>query len=113
VWTDTAVVLVAGSRHAFAEATAEGLWLQVSPPLLGLGVVVGERRLLVLGDGAPWVRTWFEGLGISPISMRMMDRTALASETLLSKESTVSGENDPGNGCPLDRSMPILYITMR
>ena len=30
VWTYTAVVLVAGLRYAFAEATAEGLWLQVS-----------------------------------------------------------------------------------
>ena len=30
VWTFTAVVLVAGLRYAFAEATAEGLWLQVS-----------------------------------------------------------------------------------
>jgi hypothetical protein len=29
VWTYTAVVLVAGLRYAFAEATAEGLWLQV------------------------------------------------------------------------------------
>ena len=29
VWTFTAVVLVAGLRYAFAEATAEGLWLQI------------------------------------------------------------------------------------
>jgi hypothetical protein len=29
------VVLVAGLRYAFAEATAEGLWLQVSALLLG------------------------------------------------------------------------------
>ena len=65
VWTYTAVVLVAGLRYAFAEATAEGLWLQVSALLLELGVLSGERRLLVLGDGAAWIRTWFEGLGIS------------------------------------------------
>ena len=37
VWTFTAVVLVAGLRYAFAEATAEGLWLQVSALLLQLG----------------------------------------------------------------------------
>ena len=30
VWTFTSVVLVAGLRYAFAEATAEGLWLQFS-----------------------------------------------------------------------------------
>ena len=65
VWTYTAVVLVAGLRYAFAEATAEGLWLQVSALLLELGVLSGERRLLVLGDGAAWIRAWFEGLGIS------------------------------------------------
>ena len=42
VWTFTAVVLVAGLRYAFAEATAEGLWLQVSALLLQLGVLSGE-----------------------------------------------------------------------
>ncbi len=58
-------VLVAGLRYAFAEATAEGPWLQVSALLLQLGVLSGERRLLVLGDGAAGIRTWFESLGIS------------------------------------------------
>jgi hypothetical protein len=65
VWTYTAVVLVAGFRYALAEATAEGLWSQVAALLLELGVLGGERRLLVLGDGAAWIRAWFEGLGIS------------------------------------------------
>ena len=69
VWTYTAVVLVAGLRYAFAEATAEGLWWQVSALLLELGVLRGERRLLVLGDGAGWIRTWFEGLGIGSKAM--------------------------------------------
>jgi Uncharacterised protein family (UPF0236) len=69
VWTDTAVVLVAGWRYAFAEATAEGLWLQVATLLLELGVLTGARRLLVLGDGATWIRTWFEGLGLPSKAM--------------------------------------------
>jgi hypothetical protein len=69
VWTYTAVVLVAGLRYAFAEATAEGLGLQVGALLLELGVLCGERQLLVLGDGAAWIRTWFEGLGLSPKAM--------------------------------------------
>ena len=51
-------------RYAFAEATAEGLWLRVSALLLQLGVPAA-RRLLVLGDGAAWIRAWFESLGIS------------------------------------------------
>jgi hypothetical protein len=65
VWTYTAVVLVGGLRYALAEASVEGLWLQVAALLLELGVLNGARRLLVLGDGATWIRTWFEGLGIS------------------------------------------------
>jgi len=69
VWTYTAVVLVAGLRYAFAEATAEGLWVQVSALLLELGVLSGARQLLVLGDGAAWIRTWFENVGISPKAM--------------------------------------------
>lgn len=69
VWTFTAVVLVAGWRYALAEATAEGLWLQVGALLLELGVLSGERRLLVLGDGASWIRNWFEGLGVAPKAM--------------------------------------------
>jgi hypothetical protein len=69
VWTFTAVVLVAGLSYAFADATAEGLWWQVSALLVDLGVVSGQRRLLVLGDGASWIRTWFEGLGIYPKAM--------------------------------------------
>jgi hypothetical protein len=69
VWTYTAVVLVAGLRYCLSEATSEGLWLQVSALLLELGVLCGERRLLVLGDGAGWIRTWFEGLGIDSKAM--------------------------------------------
>ena len=68
-WTYTAVVLVAGWQYACAEATAAGLWLQVSALLMELGVLDGTRRLLVLGDGGSWIRTWFEGLRISPKTM--------------------------------------------
>jgi hypothetical protein len=69
IWTYTTVVLVAGLQYGFADATAEGLWLQVSALLLELGVLCGERRLLVLGDGASWIRTWFESLGIDSKAM--------------------------------------------
>ena len=53
VWTSTAVVLVAGWHSAWAEATAEGLGLQVAALLLELGVLTNVRRLLVLGNGVP------------------------------------------------------------
>jgi hypothetical protein len=69
VWTFTAVVLVAGLSYALADATTEGLWLQVSALLVDLEILSGKRRLLVLGDGASWIRTWFESLGIDPKAM--------------------------------------------
>jgi hypothetical protein len=69
IWTDTAVVLVAGLRYALADATTEGLWVQVAALLLEWEVLSGGRRLLVLGDGASWIRTWFESLGIDPRAM--------------------------------------------
>ncbi|HMB08740.1 MAG TPA: UPF0236 family protein, partial [Isosphaeraceae bacterium] len=69
LWTYTAVVLVAGLQYVFAEATAEGLWFQVGALLLELGVLSSERRLLVLGDDAAWIRTRFESLGVSPKAM--------------------------------------------
>src|SRR4051794_2709677 len=69
VWTFTAVVLVAGVQYALAESTAEGLWFQVAASLVTLGVLSGERPLLVLGDGASWIRSWFEGLGVGPKAM--------------------------------------------
>jgi hypothetical protein len=69
IWTFTAVVLVAGLRYALADATAEGLWFQVSALLLESQVLGGGRRLLVLGDGASWIRRWFEGPGIDPKAM--------------------------------------------
>ena len=49
VWTFTAVVLVAGLRYAFAEATAEGLWLQVSGAVTPVGG--SQRRAPVAGPG--------------------------------------------------------------
>ena len=69
VWTFTAVVLVAGWQYALADATAEGLWLQVSALWLELGALTNARRLLVLGDGAAWIRAWFEGLGVPLAAM--------------------------------------------
>jgi hypothetical protein len=69
VWTFTAVVLVAGLRYAVAESTAEGLWFQGAALLRQLGVLSGERRVLVLGDGAAWIRSWFAGLELSPEAM--------------------------------------------
>ena len=42
---------------------------QVGALLAVLGVPRGTRRLLVLADGARWIREWFEGLGLSDGTM--------------------------------------------
>ena len=62
VWTFTAVVLVAGCAHLLSEASPADLWWRVGALLAELGVLKGDRRLLVLGDGAAWIRVWFAQL---------------------------------------------------
>ena len=61
----TATVMVGKLRYYFAEASPCQLWPQVASVLCLLGVLSGERQLLVLGDGAIWIRNWFEGLQLS------------------------------------------------
>jgi hypothetical protein len=60
----TAVVMIAGCCWHLAAATATELSYQVGALLAVLGVHRGTRRLLVLADGARWIRDWFEGLGV-------------------------------------------------
>jgi hypothetical protein len=63
--TFTGLVLVGGLQYFVAYATAEGLFEQLAGLLCRLDVLDGARQLLVLADGAAWIRTWFEGLGLS------------------------------------------------
>jgi hypothetical protein len=67
--TFTGLVLVGGLRYFLADGTAEGLFEQLAGLLCRLEVLDGTRRLLVLADGASWIRTWFEGLGLSGQAM--------------------------------------------
>jgi hypothetical protein len=60
----TAVVMITGRCWHLAAATAQELAYQVGALLAVLGVHRGARRLLVLADGARWIRDWFEGLGV-------------------------------------------------
>ncbi len=64
ILTLTAVVLIAGRCWHLAADTTQELVYQVGALLAVLGVHRGTRRLLVLADGARWIRDWFEGLGI-------------------------------------------------
>ena len=62
VWTYTAVIMtVAGTLH-FVARSPTSLWLQVGACLALLGIHEGNYRLLVLADGAKWIRSWFEAL---------------------------------------------------
>jgi hypothetical protein len=69
ICTYTAAVLVAGWQYSVAAATTADLWLQVAALLVELGVSSGQRRLLVLGDGARWIRDWFAGLDLDHKAM--------------------------------------------
>jgi len=65
----TAVVMIAGRGWHLAAATSQELAYQVGALLAVLGVHRGTRRLLVLADGARWIRDWFEGLGLEAKTM--------------------------------------------
>jgi hypothetical protein len=60
----TGLVMIAGRRWHLAAASGRELIYQVGGLLGVLGVHRGTRRLLVLADGARWIREWFEGLGL-------------------------------------------------
>jgi hypothetical protein len=60
----TALVIIAGRCWHLAAASGRELAYQVGALLAVLGVHHGARRLLVLADGAKWIREWFEGLGL-------------------------------------------------
>jgi hypothetical protein len=65
----TALVMIAGRCWHLAAGTTGELVYQVGALLAVLGVHQGRRRLLVLADGARWIRDWFEALGVDGAAM--------------------------------------------
>lgn len=61
-WTYTATIQVDERTCYLAESSAADLSRLVAAWLCCLGVLGGVRQLLVIGDGATWIRRWFEGL---------------------------------------------------
>jgi hypothetical protein len=61
----TGLVMITGRCWHLAAASGRELTYQVGALLAVLGVHRDARRLLVLADGARWIRAWFEGLGLS------------------------------------------------
>jgi hypothetical protein len=70
----TAVVMITGRCWHLAATTAQELAYQVGALLAVLGVHCGARRLLVLADGARWIRDWFEGLAVEGGAMIASNR---------------------------------------
>lgn len=65
----TALVMMAKRCWHLAAATTRELLFQVGALLAVLGVHRGTRQLLVLADGARWIREWFEALGLRGATM--------------------------------------------
>ncbi len=63
-WTYTATVQVEEQTYYLAEASAAGLLRLIGSLLCILKVVEGTRRLMVIGDGAKWIRNWFHELNL-------------------------------------------------
>jgi hypothetical protein len=62
LWFFTAVIMVGQmSYHVVAETTEE-LWEQSAALLHLLGISEGKRQLIVLADGARWIRNWFTSI---------------------------------------------------
>jgi hypothetical protein len=64
IWAFTAVVMLAGWSHLLVDQTQAGLSRQLAALLHRMGVAAGRRPLLVVADGAAWIRAWFEGLAV-------------------------------------------------
>lgn len=65
----TALVMIAGRRWHLAAATTRELIFQVGALLAMLGAHRSTRQLLVLADGARWIREWFAGLRLRGATM--------------------------------------------
>jgi hypothetical protein len=64
VWLFTAVVRLAGWCHLLVDRAQGGLTRQLAAVLHRLGVMAGRRPLVVIADGAGWIRAWFEALAV-------------------------------------------------
>jgi hypothetical protein len=64
IWLFTAVVRLAGWCHLLVDCAQEGLIRRLTAVLHRLGVTAGRRPLVVIADGAGWIRAWFEALAV-------------------------------------------------
>jgi hypothetical protein len=58
------MVMIAGWSHHLVDSTQEGLFRQLAAWLQVTGVTTGGRPLVVIADGARWIRAWFTALAV-------------------------------------------------
>lgn len=71
IWVFTGVVNAGGRAYYFTAAAAAKLWYQIGALLGALGAHQGTRELLVLADGARWIRKWYRLLPAPRKKMRL------------------------------------------
>lgn len=69
IWAFTAVVMIAGWSRHLVDSTQEGLFRQLAAWLQVTGVTTAGRPLVVIADGARWIRAWFTGLAVPTKTM--------------------------------------------
>ena len=62
LWFFTAVIMVGQMSYHLVAETTEELWEQSAALLHLLGICDGSRQLIVLADGARWIRNWFTSI---------------------------------------------------
>jgi len=62
LWFFTAVIMVGQMSYHLVAETTEALWEQSAALLHLLGICDGRRQLIVLADGARWIRNWFSSI---------------------------------------------------
>ena len=71
VWVYTGVMNAGGRAYYFTAESGAKLFYQVGALLAVLEVHKGMRDVLVLGDGARWIRKWYQKLPIARKEMRL------------------------------------------
>lgn len=62
LWFFTALIMVGPMSYHLVAETTEALWEQSAALLHLLGICDGRRQLIVLADGARWIRNWFTSI---------------------------------------------------
>jgi hypothetical protein len=71
VWVFTGVVNTSVRTYYFTADSAEKLFHQIGALLALLNIHEGNRDILVLGDGARWIRKWYREIPLVRKELRL------------------------------------------